>query len=148
MGARNLAQSICDHVGALPSPADYSLYYKLVKSFPLQSITSQAQYKKSLKVLEFLLDWKRSSKGQAVYTKTLVQLIEAYESSHFTKPQVSSCDMLDYLMKLKNVKQADLAPILGGQSVVSSVLNKKRQLNVRQIKALALFFKVSPHVFL
>ena len=43
--------------------------------------------------------------------------------------------------------QADLAEI-GSQGVVSEILSGKRQLNVRQIHALAQRFGVSPAVFL
>ena len=50
-------------------------------------------------------------------------------------------------MEEKNLTQKDLS-ILGSQGVVSEILNGKRELNVRQIKALAEMFKVSPAVFI
>ncbi len=43
--------------------------------------------------------------------------------------------------------QSDL-PEIGSQAVVSEVLNGKRDLNVRQIRALATRFGVSPAVFI
>lgn len=152
MGAHNLMQIMNKKIRPSKELADYNVYYKLIKLFPLQSITSRAQYKKSLRVLEFLLDSTNfdtnTNKGKTPYVKTLAQLIENYEASHFSKASVSSEDMLKYLMKLKNTTQAELAPVLGGQSVASNILNKRRCLNVRQIKALSVFFKVSPQVFL
>ena len=45
-----------------------------------------------------------------------------------------------------HLKQADL-PEIGSQGVVSEILNGKRELNVRQIQALADRFHVSPAVF-
>jgi HTH-type transcriptional regulator/antitoxin HigA len=51
-------------------------------------------------------------------------------------------------MEEHNLKQADLAEELGGQSIVSTILNGKRELNTRQVKALAKRFNVSPAVFL
>ena len=41
-----------------------------------------------------------------------------------------------------------LAEELGGQSIVSTILNGKRELNTRQVKALAKRFNVSAAVFL
>ena len=42
--------------------------------------------------------------------------------------------------------QSDL-PEVGSQGVVSEILNGKRELNVRQVRALARKFKVSPAAF-
>jgi HTH-type transcriptional regulator/antitoxin HigA len=39
-------------------------------------------------------------------------------------------------------------PEIGSQGVVSEFLSGKRELNLRQVKALAQRFKVSPNVFL
>lgn len=43
--------------------------------------------------------------------------------------------------------QTDL-PEIGGQGVVSELLNGRRELNLRQIKALAARFKISPETFI
>jgi HTH-type transcriptional regulator/antitoxin HigA len=50
-------------------------------------------------------------------------------------------------MQEHSLKQSDL-PEIGSQGVVSEILNGKRQLNTRQIKALAERFAVSPVVFI
>lgn len=49
--------------------------------------------------------------------------------------------MLTYLMEEHGLKQADLSEV-GPQSVVSAILAGKRQLNLRQVKALAARFHV------
>jgi HTH-type transcriptional regulator/antitoxin HigA len=51
-------------------------------------------------------------------------------------------------MDLHSLKQTDLAAEIGGQSVVSDILNGKREINARQAKALAARFGVSAGVFL
>jgi len=48
------------------------------------------------------------------------------------------------LLALHNLKQRDLLPIFKTKSIVSAVLNGKRQLTVAQINGLAAFFNV-PH---
>jgi HTH-type transcriptional regulator/antitoxin HigA len=51
-------------------------------------------------------------------------------------------------MEQNGLTQADLRTELGGQSVVSAILNGKRALNSRQAKALAARFGVSPAAFI
>jgi HTH-type transcriptional regulator/antitoxin HigA len=50
-------------------------------------------------------------------------------------------------MEEHGLTQSDLSEI-GSQGVVSEILNNKRELNVRQLRALARRFHVSPAVFL
>jgi HTH-type transcriptional regulator / antitoxin HigA len=45
------------------------------------------------------------------------------------------------------LRQSDLATEIGGQSVVSAILNGKREINVRQAKALAARFGISAAAF-
>jgi HTH-type transcriptional regulator/antitoxin HigA len=49
-------------------------------------------------------------------------------------------------MEEHGLTQSNL-PEIGSQGVVSEILNNKRELNVRQIRALAERFKVSAAVF-
>ena len=56
-------------------------------------------------------------------------------------------DALRYLMEAHGLRQTDL-PEIGSQGVVSEILNGRRELNLRQIKALAARFKVSPETFI
>jgi HTH-type transcriptional regulator / antitoxin HigA len=50
-------------------------------------------------------------------------------------------------MEGHGLTQSDL-PEIGSQGVVSEILRGKRELNVRQIRALAKRFHVSPGVFI
>ena len=56
------------------------------------------------------------------------------------------CVILVYLMQEHGLTQAEL-PEIGSQGVVSEILAGKRDLNVRQMRALANRFHVSPAVF-
>lgn len=51
-------------------------------------------------------------------------------------------------MDQHELKQANLAQDIGSQSVVSEILNGRRQINARQAKALAQRFGVSSSVFI
>ena len=51
-------------------------------------------------------------------------------------------------MEANGLRQKDLAPIFGSESIVSEVLRKKRNLNKTHIEKLSQRFNVSPAVFL
>jgi HTH-type transcriptional regulator/antitoxin HigA len=50
-------------------------------------------------------------------------------------------------MDQRGLTQEHLSKELGGQSVVSAILNGKREINVRQAKALATRFNVPASLF-
>ncbi|EMY68322.1 helix-turn-helix domain-containing protein [Leptospira vanthielii] len=107
------------------------------------------QYKKIVKVLDELIDEVGNDEKHqlAPLLETVGNLIEEYENDHYIQPNAEPIEILKYLMQEKNLTQKDLA-ILGSQGVVSEILNGKRELNVRQIKALADKFKISPSAFI
>jgi HTH-type transcriptional regulator / antitoxin HigA len=79
--------------------------------------------------------------------ETLSALVEAYDREHYALPEASGIDVVRFLMAQHGLTQSDL-PEIGSQGVVSEVLSGKRDLNVRQIKALAARFGIDPGAFL
>jgi len=59
----------------------------------------------------------------------------------------SPLEVLTELMAANHLKQKDLAPLLGSESIVSEILSRKRKLNKRHIEKLSQRFKVSPALF-
>src|SRR3990170_1050310 len=114
----------------------------------LLSIRNERDYEDAIKRLNALLDVIGTNERHPLYTflDTLGTLIHAYEEKHYPMQDINSADMLRYFMEEHGLKQSDL-PEIGSQGVVSEVLNGKRDLNVRQIRALAKRFHVSPAVF-
>lgn len=76
----------------------------------------------------------------------LGDLIGDYEDAHVVTEDVSGVNVLQFFMEQHQLKQSDLSEI-GSQGVVSEILSGKRELNLRQIQALAERFGVSPAVF-
>ncbi|MFX5756808.1 helix-turn-helix domain-containing protein, partial [Acinetobacter baumannii] len=66
---------------------------------------------------------------------------------HFPLQQVSPIEVLQFLMEQHQLTQSDL-PEIGSQGVVSEILRGKRDLTLRQVKALAERFGVGPAVFI
>lgn len=127
-----------------------SAWQDLNKLVPLGAITSEKDYKRRVSVMDELLD--RIGANESNRLMPLLDLVtkevEAYEAKQQTMPEATPTQVLAFLMEEHNLKQTDLAEELGGQSIVSAILNGKRELNTRQVKALAERFKVSPAVFL
>ncbi len=122
----------------------------LNKLVPLGTINSDRDYKRRVQIMDELLD--RVGANESHRLMPLLNLVakevKTYEAKHHTLPEASPAAVLAYLMEEHNLKQTDLAEELGGQSIVSAILNGKRELNTRQIRALAARFNVSPAVFL
>ena len=149
--AKNLIKSIKEETKSTRSKIS-DTYLELVELFPLGTIESEKDHKIALSVVEkimnFLVSEKNPDEGIRIYLKTLSDLISDYEDLKFKSGSVSGKDMLAYLMDLQGLTQSDLAKEVGGQPIVSKILKGERELNLRQIKALAKRFKVSPEVFI
>jgi HTH-type transcriptional regulator/antitoxin HigA len=74
-------------------------------------------------------------------------LSEAYEEERHTILDASPVEVLRTLMDANDLRQKDLVPIFGSESIVSEILHKKRGLNKKHIEKLSKRFNVSPVVF-
>lgn len=116
----------------------------------LGTIQSNTQYKQVISLMNSLLDVVGDNENHALadFLDLVSQLVEDYESTLHLIPDASSHEVLRFVMEQNGLNQTDLAEEIGGQSVVSDILNEKRRINVRQAKLLAVRFGVSPAAFL
>lgn len=116
---------------------------------PLLSIRTEHEYDLAVERLNALLDEVGTDEQHPLYTllDTLGTLLHAYEEQHHPMPECRGVDVLRFLMEEHGLTQSDL-PEVGSQGVVSDILRGRRELNVRQIRALAQRFQVSPAVFI
>jgi len=114
--------------------------------YPLKIIKNKRDYAHALRSLESVFD--ETHGDLAEYAETLSVLIEYYESENFPVERRSGVDVLKFLMDQNDLKQKDLIGILGAKSTVSEILNGKRPLNLRHLRALADTFNVEPSTFL
>jgi len=115
---------------------------------PVLSIRTEADYDRAVSVLNELIDEIGTNEQHPLYgfLDTLGTIVAAYEAEHLELPAAGGAEVLAFLMEEHDLRQADL-PEVGSQGVVSELLRGKRELNVRQIRALAERFGVSPGVF-
>jgi HTH-type transcriptional regulator / antitoxin HigA len=116
---------------------------------PLLAIHNEDDYDRAVAWLNELIDEVGTDESPSLYDllDTLGTLLHVYEEAHHQLPDVSGTEVLRFFMDEHGLTQSDL-PEIGSQGVVSEILSGKRQLNVRQIRALAERFNVSPAVFL
>ncbi|MEK7474269.1 MAG: helix-turn-helix domain-containing protein [Candidatus Coatesbacteria bacterium] len=114
----------------------------------LLAIDSETDYRRARGILEALVDEVGSDEGhpRAALLDTLATLVHAWEERHHPVPAAAPRHVLAFLMEEHGLKQAELEEV-GSQGIVSEILAGKRELNVRQIRALARRFGVSPAVF-
>ena len=110
-------------------------------------ITSETQYDKYASVLHSLSMEKNQTAEPRHYIQLLAVLIEAWDNVHHAIENATPIEVLQTLMAANNLKQENLAPILGTESIVSDILKGKRNLTVEHIARLSKRFKVSPAVF-
>lgn len=120
--------------------------YALEVSSPTP-ITSERQHEDYLSALDRLASKDHPTNEEEKYAEVLMTLIEAYEEKHHSIPDASPVEVLRALMDANNLRQKDLVPIFGSESIVSEVLHKKRALNKTHIERLSDRFRVSPAVF-
>jgi len=128
-------------------------YKKLIERCALRPLTSDADLEVALAVSEELIGrLDLLEKEERDYFTILGDIIEAYETERYPVPEAGSfapSEMLRWLMDENNLKQVDLALVLGVTSGrISELVNGHRDLSKSQIMKLADYFKVQPGLFM
>ena len=125
-------------------------YLELVRENPLRVIHSEEEYQHAIATID-RLSYRGNGRtaDETEYLLALAVFAEKYEEEHHRIPSVLGVDMLRYLIKTHQKTQREVAAGTGlADSTISEILSGKRKLSVKQIEALARFFKVKPAVFL
>ncbi len=115
----------------------------------LTAPTNETEYAALVESLDAILDAGGADETHPLAALAVMvgDLVSGYETVHYPMPKAATpAEVLAFLMDQHGLKQADL-PELGGQSVVSDILNGKRTINLRQAKALAARFGVGLEMF-
>jgi HTH-type transcriptional regulator/antitoxin HigA len=97
-------------------------------------ISNEIEHKRALERLEAIFD---SKPGDKTYKEAelLAMLIENYETE--TEPLFPDPDPIEVIkdkMEQRNMRNKDLAEIVGSKSKASEILNKKRALTLKMIR--------------
>ena len=123
-------------------------YRALLKDVPPKVIRTE---KDNEAYTEILYELDRRGKALSAAEKELAELltllIEDFEEKRYQLPRSTPLEVLRFLMEQHGLLQKDLVGIFGTPSIVSEVLNGKRELNKDHIKRLVARFHVSPALF-
>lgn len=100
-------------------------------------IKTDEQYRDYLAEVEKLAATDPDSESpQGARLELLAKLVEDYEKARFVFGTPDPVDAIMFRMEQKNLRQKDIAPLLGGRNRASEVLARKRPLTLQMIRAL------------
>lgn len=123
-------------------------YLQLITNFPPRTINNDEELDNTIAVIDELLDRPSLSDEESDYLNVLGTLVFDYEQKNEPFPDIYGVELLKVLIAERGLLQKDLISVFKTESIVSDILNGKRQLTLRHIQELAQFFKLSPAVFL
>ena len=115
----------------------------------IKIIKNDQDYQQTLKQVEELvaLDPPAGSE-QSDLLKVLVFLVSKWEEERYYMPLPDPIVAIKFRMEQQGLKSKDLIPILGSKSRVSEILNRKRSLTLKMIRALHRELGIPAHVLL
>jgi len=119
----------------------------------LSKIENEVEYEASLEMMEELIERYDENRSLIVLLSNSIEEWEgdAKDFQEFNKAVEgldSSSAILVTLMDQYHLKAADLKDEIGSKSLVSMIVNGRRNLTVDHIKSLANRFNISPAIFL
>ncbi len=104
----------------------------------LMIVDSEASYQEALARMDGIFDADPDT-PEGYEAKMLTKAIVDYEEAtdEPLSAQADAIDVLKFFMDQQDLRQADLVPYVGGKSVVSQILNRKRSLTVEMIRRLS-----------
>ncbi len=88
-------------------------------------------------------------RAESEILEVLSTLVDTYETAEHPTPQVPPNDMLAHLIEVRGVTSAEVARQSSiPRSTISNVLAGRRALSTANIASLAVYFNVSPAVFI
>lgn len=103
----------------------------------VKPIRTEADYRWALDEIEQYFD-NEPARGtpEADRFEVLADLIEAYESRHWSIEHADAVELIKYRMELGGFQAKDLAGVLGSKSRASEILNRKRAITLDMARKL------------
>lgn len=116
---------------------------------PMKSKRMHRAYKQAVQILMRESNELGAADSKAVdqYLRGVIPFVAQFEKSEFPLGPATAEEVLGFLMDQNDLSQYDLAKELGGQPVVSEVINGRRKLTREHIERLSRRFAVSPATF-
>ncbi len=109
----------------------------------IKLIKTEADYQKALKRLEEIFDAKIGTL-KSDEADILGLMVDDYEKKNYYIDAPDPIEAIKIRMEEMQLKQIDLADVIGGKNRVSEVLSRKRKLTVEMIRNLTKRLNLSP----
>jgi HTH-type transcriptional regulator / antitoxin HigA len=134
-------------MSAVREAIDEQVYRGLVSATLPRVIHREEENERCIEQLEELTDKAKMTAEEVHLAELLSLLIEDFEEKHYKLNPAPPVAIVRELMKANGLKQADMSDVFGSASVISEVLNGKRELSKAHIQKLCQRFHVSPELF-
>jgi HTH-type transcriptional regulator / antitoxin HigA len=117
----------------------------------IKPIKSEKQYQLYLKEIDKLMDKDPSpTTKEGQYLELLTILVEDYEKRKGWEIPLPDdpIEVIKIRMENLNLKQSDLAEVIGDKTVISRILNKSRKLTYSMVRPLSELLRVPPEFLL
>jgi len=101
----------------------------------IRPIKNSSDHASALKRIEFLITAKPGT-AEGDELDILTTLIDVYEAKQFPIDFPDPIDAIKFRMEQMNMDRKDLEPFIGSRARVSEVLNRRRGLSLRMIRAM------------
>ena len=122
-------------------------YGELLSQTKPEVVSGDQQHQLYIQQLERLTGQAEVTPAEEKLIHLLTVLVEDYEARNFPVPDAGPLAIVRHLMEAHRLRQKDLVGVFGTESIVSDVLNGKRDLTKEHIRRLSHRFHVSPSVF-
>ena len=122
-------------------------YEQLITTFVPRPIRSDEDYRAIQTWIDALVDKEALTRDEQDYLTVLGLLVEQYEDEVEPDIELRGVVLIKALLAEQGLRQRDLVPIFKTDSIVSAVLNGKRQLTAEHIAKLAHFFQLPHELF-
>ncbi len=123
-------------------------YSKLLSETRPEVIHSEEENQRFVQILETLVSRKEAlNPAEWKLAELLTLIITEFEGRSYPMDVSGPIDVIRHLMESNGLRQKDLVDVFGTESIVSDVLNGKRDLAKDHIKRLSARCGVSPAVF-
>ena len=116
-------------------------------NYVARPIKTEEQYNEAIALIETLIDCEDGTPEMEMLELVSI-LVHDYEQREFPIENLDPIEAIKYQMEELGITTVEMANLVGGKSRLSDLLNKKRPLSVRQIKAISTRLDIPTDVLL
>jgi len=117
------------------------------ETYVARPIKTEAQYDEAIALIDTLVDAEAGTPELDLLELVSI-LVHDYEQQQFPIGTIDPIEAITYQMDELGVTSTEMAELVGGKSRLSELLNRKRPLSIRQIKAVSTRLSIPADVLL